>query len=353
MNSKNRPNPEVRPDSEVRRGSQSQRSTGPFLAGLRRPALLFAGALALALTGCGTAQNAAAPPSAAPPGSHAASGGGRAGKHKAHGAAVATVQVNRAAEVLTGTSKASSASNEATFTLTADNANGAPVKGAKVVFYIGSMKPLGNTPPTQWFASGSSGAKPYVASYTPRTNAGGQATLTLYGQPAGTMEMVAVRIGRMSTYSPKLKRAGGLLDAWWTTPGGNPAPGSSVGVSPFIATVKPGARETVTVTANGPNGPIPGALVTYTRVRPRKSGASGTGMGNSGSSSGSSGMKGTAAKTARTDKNGQAQFTVKAGKGRRIPVRIVVTQGSGTRVAGGVNVELVMSGGGKGHGKKS
>jgi len=294
--------------------------------------LAFSGLLLV--TGCGspTQSSASSPGSSSgqssTPSSHAAK------PHHKHGAKtgaktrVALVEVDKTAQVLAAASAKSSSANEAVFTLTAYNAKGNPVKGAKVSYFIGPMKPLSNIGPAAWYRSGTPGAKAYIANFSKLTNSAGQATVTLYGQPADTMEMVGVRIGNLNSFDKAAKRAIGTLDAWWTNSHSGGAPvGYYVTAAPFMATGAANKNKTVTVTAMSKTGPIPGAAVQYIV----ESGSSG-GMGSSGSSS---------AMSKTTNSQGHATFTVTPGKAGKLPVRIVVTQPSSTaRVAGGMNILL-------------
>ena len=264
----------------------------------------------------------------------------KSGHKRANKNRVALVKVDRSAQVLAAAPTKSSSAHEASFTLTAYDAKGHPVKGAKVAFFIGPMKPLSNVMPAAWRRSGTSGAKPYVASFSKRTNSAGQATLTLYGQPADSMEMVGVRIGNLSSFDAKAKRALGTLDAWWTNAASGRAPvGDYVQAAPFLAAGRAAKGGRVTVTAMSPSGPIPGASVQYIM----ESGNAG-GMG---SSSGSSAMGAT------TNSQGRATFTVTPAQAGKTPVRIVVTQPHSTkRVAGGMNIELIAKKGSPSAGSK-
>ncbi|MHB1684430.1 MAG: hypothetical protein ACYCYO_16650 [Bacilli bacterium] len=300
--------------------------------------LAFSGLLLV--TGCGSSmQSSASSPGSSSsqsstPSSHAAK------PHHKHGAKagaktrVALVEANKSAQVLAAAPAKSSSANEAVFTLTAYNAKGKPVKGAKVSYFIGPMKPLSNIGPAAWYRSGTPGAKAYIANFSKLTNSAGQATVTLYGQPADTMEMVGVRIGNLNSFDKPAKRAIGTLDAWWTNSQSGGAPvGDYVTAAPFMAAGAANKSKTVTVTAMSKTGPIPGAAVQYIV----ESGSSG-GMGSSGSMSSSS-SSGSMSKT--TNAQGHATFTVTPGKAGKLPVRIVVTQPSGTaRVAGGMNILL-------------
>jgi|GEM_PF-4325598 len=288
-------------------------------------ALLALGGL-LFVTGCGSStQSSASSPGSSSgqsstPSSHAANPHHKPGA-KIH---IALVEVDKSAQVLAAAPAKSSSANEAVFTLTAYDAKGNPVKGAKVSYFIGPMKPLGNAGPAAWYRSGTPGANAYIANFSKLTNSAGQATVTLYGQPADTMEMVGVRIGNLDSFDKTAKRAIGTLDAWWTNSQSGGAPvGDYVTAAPFMATGAANKSQTVTVTAMSKTGPILGASVQYIV----ESGGSG-GMGSSGAMS----------KT--TNMQGHAMFTVKP-KAGKLPVRIVVTQPNSTaRVAGGMNILL-------------
>lgn len=272
-------------------------------------ALLLLGGLALT-TGCATAQ----PSAAAQPGS------GRG--------LVTLVNVNRTAQVLAAAPGKSSSAHEAVFTLTAYNAQGKPVKNAKVAYFIGLMTPLGNMMPMTWYRSGRSGANAYIESYTKRTNASGQARLTLFGQPSNTMEMIAVQVGNLSSFDAKTKQPVGLLDAWWARPNSaGTAAGDYVVATPFMASGVSATGERVTVTAMSASGPIPHASVQYSVE------TSGTGgMGMSGNSN---------QKTMSASQQGRAIFTAIPGAAGDMPVRVVVAQpGGASRVAGGMSIML-------------
>lgn len=289
----------------------------------------------LLATGCGSSTPSASPSGASSQTASTPSQTAKSGHKGAHKGAlkarVARVEVDKAAQVLAAASAKSSSSNEATFTLTAYNAKGKPVKGAKVAFFIGPMKPLSNVSPTAWYRSGTAAAKAYIATFSKNTNAAGQATLTLYGQPSDSMEMVAVRIGNLSSFDAKAKRGLGTFDAWWTNPKTGRAPiGDYVEVSPFLTAAHAAQSQKVTVTAMSPSGPISGASIQYIEK-----------TGTSGSMSGSGGMGSAGGMSVVADSKGQATFTVAPGKAGKAPVRIVVTQpGSTKRVAGGMSLEL-------------
>ena len=265
----------------------------------------------LMTTGCGTST-----PSSAPSPIQRNKGG------------VALVVVNRTAQVLAAAPGKSSSANEAVFTLTAYDAQGNPVKGAKVAYFVGQMKPLGSMMPMMWNRSGTAGANASIASYTKRTNASGKATLTLFGQPANTMEMIGVQVGSLSSFDAKTKQMTGMLDAWWIRPNnGEASVGNYVAVDPFMASGVPATGERVTVVAmNRSSGPILGASVQYT---PETAGAGGMGGSNAGGQS----------KT--TNMQGHVIFTVMPGSSPVTPVRIVVTSpGGAARVAGGMSISL-------------
>lgn len=247
--------------------------------------------------------------------------------------AVATLQVNKTAQVLAAAPSAGSKTNEATFVLTALDKAGKPVANAPVTFYIGPMVPLSGHPPTSFTSSSSSGAAKYIASSTPTTDAAGQATITLLGQPSDTMEMVGVKVGKLSTFNVKKGKALGTMDAWWTAPTAAKAPpvGAYVTTAPFAAIYPKGAAApSVKITAMTASGPVAGATVSIT---PRPVG------GKKSSSMGSS----ASATTLKTSSSGSVTYPVmftKTGKGGKAALRVVVTQPNGNRVAGGMVVQL-------------
>lgn len=227
----------------------------------------------------------------------------------------------------------------ATFVVTALSKNGQPVPNKPVKFYIGPMVPLSNVPPSHWLASGTSAAAPFISNYSKTTNQKGQATLILKSQPAKTMEMVGVSIGNLSSYSAKAHHAVGSLDAWWTTPKTMPtAPvGDSVTVNPFITVASSSTSIPVTVTVDSPSGPISGASVLFSAKSSSSKGSSSNAMGMSSSMSSSNGT------TVMTNASGEATYKAMTGASKSmLPIRIVVTHGSAkTRVAGGMNIELI------------
>lgn len=227
----------------------------------------------------------------------------------------------------------------ASFVVTALSQSGQPVANQPVTFYIGSMVPLSNVPPSHWLASGTSAATPYISSYSKTTNQHGQATVVLTPRPAKTMEMVGVRIGNLSSYSTSAHHAVGALDAWWTTPKTMPtAPvGDSVTVNPFVTMASASTSTPVTVTVDSPSGPISGARVLFTAKSGSSKGSGSNAMGTSSSMSSSNGT------TVMTNASGQATYKAMTGASMSmLPIRIVVTHGSAmARVSGAMNVELI------------
>jgi hypothetical protein len=242
---------------------------------------------------------------------------------------VSEIQVNKTAQMV-------QAGKSATFVLTATTSTGQAASNLPVTVYIGPMVPLGSGVST-WYNSASGSAKTYLDSFSHTTNSSGQATITLSGQPAKSMEMVGVKIGSFQSFNPQTMKGAGLLDAWWTTSATVPtAPvGDYVVVKPFAVTVKPGASQTLTVTAMSPAGPISGASVLVT---PKSATSSSSSMGSSSSNS----MSSTGGTTLMTNASGQVSYVVKTGSTAMaaLPVRFVVSQGMG-RVAGGMNAEVV------------
>lgn len=248
--------------------------------------------------------------------------------------AVATLQVNKTAQILAAAPSSGSKTNEATFVLTALGKTGKPVANAPVRFYIGPMVPLSGHPPTSFTSSSSSGAAKYIASSTPTTDAAGQATITLLGQPADTMEMIGVKVGKLSTFNVKKGKALGALDAWWTAPTAAKAPpvGAYVTTTPFAAVYAKGAAApSVKIAAMMATGPITGATVSITPKTARPKSSSSMGASSSGA-------------TLKTSSAGSVTypvtFTKTAKGGGRAALRIVVTQANGNRVAGGMVVQL-------------
>lgn len=281
------------------------------------------------LAACGSSGSSGSSPSSGSSGTTAASGGSSSVP------AVATLQVNKTAQILAAAPSAGSKTNEATFVLTALDKAGKPVANAPVTFYIGPMVPLSGHPPTSFTASSSSGAAKYIASSTPTTDAAGQATITLLGQPADTMEMIGVKVGKLSTFNVKKGKAVGTLDAWWTAPTAAKAPpvGAYVTTTPFAAIYAKGAAApSIKITAMTATGPIAGATVSVT---PKSVGAK-----KSSSSMGSSSSTATMLKTSSSGSVTYPVMFTKTAKGGKAALRIVVTQANGNRVAGGMVVQL-------------
>ncbi|CAB1127879.1 conserved exported protein of unknown function [Candidatus Hydrogenisulfobacillus filiaventi] len=218
------------------------------------------------------------------------------------------------------------AGQAATFTVTAYTAGMHPAAGRSVTFFIGPMTPLSGVPPKAWYPTGSAGAQRYVSGFSTRTDARGQATITLKPQGAGVMEMVGIDVGNLKTYDSASGRPLASLDAWWTTAAATPhtPPGSSLTVSPWVAVAAPHSRVPLEVTAAGPAGPVAEAAVTITSPL----------LGQS------AGMtaNGTMLTTSRT---GQARMSLAMGPAAGYPVRIVATWPDGARVAGGINAALL------------
>ncbi len=237
---------------------------------------------------------------------------------------VYAVTVNRTAEMI-------DAGHTASFLLTAWTKSGKPAAHQPVTFYIGTMMPLSGMPPAEWLASNTSAASSYIQSYSRETNSSGQAELVLSAQRAGTMEMVGTKIGDLSSYSQSAMAALGSLDAWWTTPATSPtAPvGDSVTVRPFLTKASRGSAIPITVTVDSPSGPVPDARVNFI---PKQDSSMMASMSNAGGY------------TVMTNQVGQAVWRAMAGTAaRKIPIRIVVTEGASmTRVAGGMNTEIVV-----------
>lgn len=316
--------------------------------------LALAGSLAAGLTGCGSSSAASAAGSGSSSGSAPMSSGTTSGgspKHAGKGTRVTSIVADKTAQVLLASSSPSSTSHEATFVVTAYTRSGKPAAHKPVAFYIGPMVPLSNVPPSTWYKSGTSGASKYIASYSKMTNAQGQATVVLYGQPAKTMEMIGVSVGNLSSYSKKAMHAVGSLDAWWTTPSTTPgAPvGESVTVKPWVSVEKPNHKITLQVTVSNQSGPVSGAGVDFSVKKPGghsggmgSSSGSGSGSGMGSSSGSGSSMSGGGTVVA-TSSSGMASYTLTTGKKKSVvPVRIVVNTAPGAtaRLSGGMNVEL-------------
>ncbi len=252
--------------------------------------------------------------------------------------AVATLDVNKTAQVLPAAAAAGSKADEATFVLQALDAAGKPVANAPVTFYVGTMVPLSGHPPVSFISSRSPGAVHYIAAASSVTSAAGQATLKLLGQPSATMEMIGAKVGDLSTFDAKTHKAVGALDAWWTSPSAKGAApvGAYVTVVPFAARYpKTAAAPSVKVTAMSATGPVSGAAVSVT---PKTMATSAMGSSSMGAMSSSS-----SATQAKTSANGSMAYPVmfgKSGTAGGVAVRIVVNQPSGTRLAGGMMVQL-------------
>jgi hypothetical protein len=259
-------------------------------------------------------------------------------------ATVATIDANKTGQTLQGAPGAMSKSDEATFVLTALTANGKPAANEPVHVFIGPMKPLSGIPPKDWYESGSKGASAYVASLSKMTNAKGQATLVLYGEPADSMDMVGVQIGNLSTYNPTAMKAMGALDAWWTSTTSKPtAPiGDYVKVWPFATTVDSSSKINYTIEVESPSGPVKGAHVAIGSMMMGKS-SMGMGTMNGSSMSSTSSMNSMMSgkmTTVTTNSKGMAMYTVQVPKGAKmLPVRVVVTQPTNSsRITGGMNL---------------
>lgn len=279
------------------------------------------------LAGCGTANTTV---NQTPAKSSTTSTSSRSTKSGQSGA-VTTVNVNKAALVLQGSKSAHSTSNEATFTITATGANGQPVANQPVTFYIGPMKPLSGVPPKAWYVSGTNASSAYIATYSKMTNAKGQATVVLYGQPADSMEMIGFRVGDVSSYDSKAKHAIGSMDAWWTscTSHATAPIGDYVTVSPFLSTGAAMSSEKVSIGVFSPNGPITNANVS---VIAKNSSNSMSGM-----------MSSDSTKLLKTDAKGIVSTMISTPKtSNRLPIRIVITKSTGKgRIAGGINAEWI------------
>lgn len=241
---------------------------------------------------------------------------------------VKEIQTNKTAQMV-------EAGNPATFVLTAKTTAGHRASGVPVTFYVGPMMPLGSGVKT-WYASGSSKSSTYIAHYSQKTNAQGQATITLKPQPTDRMEMVAVKIGNLSTFNAAAMTGSGLMDAWWTAPGTNPAApvGDYVRVQPFAKVVAPGHTKTLIITAMSPQGPIPGATVDIIPKPSSKAMGAQSTMGGKMSSSGG--------KTMMTNARGRVMYTVKASVSPMVslPLRVVVSNNM-QRVAGGMSADIL------------
>lgn len=283
----------------------------------KRNVILVAAGLTVALAGCGTSQ--AAKPAASPSKTMA-----KTASTTTKTVQVAELQTNKTAQMV-------EAGQQATFVVTATGSGGQPAAGQPVTVYIGPMVPLG-AGVSQWYTTGSAGISHYVSSYSKKTDSMGQATIVLAGQPVKTMEMVGIKVGSFSTFSPSAMKGAGLMDAWWTTPSTSPtAPvGDYVVVKPFAQDVPAGTAQPLLVSVMSPSGPVSGASVSVT---PKTGGSSSMGSSSSMSSAGGT--------TMTTNSQGQVSYTAKAGAAMSaLPVRIVVSKGMG-RIAGGMNADVV------------
>ncbi len=244
--------------------------------------------------------------------------------HSSRSHSVNSITVNRTAVMV-------AAGHTVSFRLTAWTKNGKPAPHQPVTIYIGTMVPLSGMPPTSWLASNTSATARYIQSYSHETNRKGQAQVVLSAQAAKTMEMIAVKIGNLSTYRPSTMVALGTLDAWWTTPTTSPtAPiGDSVTVRPFAIKASPGASIPISVTVNSSGGPIAHAQVQFI---PKSSSSMMKAMSNSGGY------------TRTTNRAGKVVWQAMATNGAgELPIRIVATMGTSMhRVAGGMNTEIVV-----------
>ena len=239
-------------------------------------------------------------------------------------AKVATILTSKTAQVLL-------AGTKATFTVTALTVSGKPAVDEPVSFTMGQMVPLSGVPVKDWFETGSAGAAKYVSSFEAKTNSLGQSSLVLNAQPTGTMEMIGVQVGSLSSYSPS-KVAIASMDAWWTTPSatGTAPVGDYVTVSPF-ETTQSAPQRNLSVLVSSSIGPISGAQVDFV---PKKAAApsSANSMGNP-----STGASTTSGYSVATNASGLASYTSTGTTPQAI--RIVATQaGSANRIAGGMNI---------------
>lgn len=278
-----------------------------------------AGLAPLALAACGTSSSATGTTVPA----------GAKGKGAAN--AVVSLVAQRSAEVLPAAPAAGAHTGEATFTVTALDRSGKPVAGAPVGFYIGPMVALSGSPPKSWDPAKGSGAR-YVAAVSRQTNGAGQASITLLGQPNGTMEMIAVRVGSLSTYARKKHAAIATMDAWWSSgQGANTATaGDYLTTSVLAAKLPASSGYTLVIGAHGPSGaPIPHATISITDKLAGKA---------------SAGMGGMTAPTTTlmTNSSGLVDYPVVFTHGRRprAVLRIVPTEADGKRVSGALAVQL-------------
>jgi len=288
--------------------------------------------------------------------SSTATSSGAAGRTQRSSPPVAVVDSNVTAQMVAAAPRASSRSDEATFTLHAYTARGRPAVGEPVSWWIGPMVPLSGVHPAHWLQAGTAAAKTYVASATPRTDASGEARIVLFGQAAKTMEMVAVRVGDLDSYQQMLGRGVGLLDAWWTTPSTTPTAsvGDRVTLSPFLASIRPGQRTVFHVhVADASGSPIVGAGIDWVPQQAAGQTSAGSRMGSSAMTSSTTGM-GSSAMTSPgmeamaptkvvTNAAGDASYSFQRRQnGNFCGLRVVVTRpGSRNRVAGGMAGELL------------
>ncbi len=314
-------------------------------------ALVMAGTAAL--SACGSSATSASGTTGGSSVTGSTAGGG--GSHRPS-TGVAVVDSDVTAQMVSAAPRGSSRSHEATFTLHALTTSGRVAAGQPVSWWVGPMVPLSGVHPAHWFKAGTAAAKPYVASAATTTDASGQARIVLLGQPAKAMEMVAVRVGDLSSYDQALGHGVGLLDAWWTTPLTTPtAPvGDRVTVSPFLAATHPGQRTVFHGhVADASGRPIAGAGIDWV---PQPAGGTaamgGSSMGSSSMTSSTTAMgaatssSSAAAMTptmAVTNTAGDASYSLRRpDHGSHCGVRVVVTQpGSKSRVAGGMAAELL------------
>ena len=299
------------------------------------PAVLaVAGSTVLAACGSTAATSAAS----APAGGAASSQPAAASSSPAP---VAVVESSVTAQMVSAASGASSSSHEATFTLHAYTAAGRPAAGEPVSWWVGPMVPLSGVHPAHWFKAATAAAGPYVVSATTVTGASGQAQIVLLGQRAKVMEMVAVRIGDLDSFSQAAGRAVGQLDAWWTAPSSTPtAPaGDRVTISPFLAATQPGSSTMFSVrVTSGAGVPIAGAGVDWVPQSPVH--PSMTGSGSAGASSSQVAIP---PSMTYTNAAGATSYTFhRPGHGSTWALRFVVTKpGSKSRVSGAAAAELL------------
>ena len=238
-------------------------------------------------------------------------------------AKVATILTSKTAQVIL-------AGTKATFTVTALTVSGKPAVDEPVSFTMGQMVPLSGVPVKDWFETGSAGAAKYVSSFEAKTNSLGQASLVLNAQPTGTMEMIGVQVGSLSSYSPS-KVAIASMDAWWTTPSsmGTAPVGDYVTVSPF-ETTQSAPQRNLSVLVGSSTAPISGAQVDFVPKKAAAASANSMGYPSMGAST-------TSGYIVATNASGLASYTSTGTTAQAI--RIVVTQGgSANRIAGGMNI---------------